>query len=118
MAAIAATATTHPQVETPDYPASIAGLATVQAVAVTPAVVLTADQPFDYLGIGDATTYWTQWLQAAAGSVPARQAHQGHALRPLHRRRESGRGRPADLRTAEADQGLLMAVSRAGRPAR
>ena len=25
---------------------------------------LTADQPFDYLGIGDAGKYWPQWLEA------------------------------------------------------
>ena len=30
-----------------------------------PVVVLSADKPFDYLNIGDATAYWPQWLDAA-----------------------------------------------------
>ena len=31
-----------------------------------PVVVLSADRPFDYLGIGDADAYWPNWLEAAS----------------------------------------------------
>ncbi len=56
----------HPGAETPDYPATLAALETMPPLPAMPAAVLTSDEPFDYLGIGDADTYWPQWLDAAA----------------------------------------------------
>ncbi|MGW4333863.1 hypothetical protein ACWEK5_13680 [Rhodococcus koreensis] len=56
----------HPGAETPDYPATLAALETMPPLPAMPATVLTSDEPFDYLGIGDADTYWPQWLDAAA----------------------------------------------------
>jgi pimeloyl-ACP methyl ester carboxylesterase len=56
----------HPGAETPDYPATLAALDSTPPPPAIPAVVLTSDVPFDYLGIGDADAYWPQWLDAAA----------------------------------------------------
>lgn len=66
MGAIAATARAHPDAEAPDYPSTIASLATTPALPPMPAAVLTSDKPFDYLGIGNPDTYWPQWLDAGA----------------------------------------------------
>ncbi|MCW2690215.1 MAG: Alpha/beta hydrolase [Mycobacterium sp.] len=52
--------------ETPDYPSSIAALDTMPPMPAMPVTVLSADKPFDYLGTGDANTYWPQRLNAAA----------------------------------------------------
>jgi pimeloyl-ACP methyl ester carboxylesterase len=64
IAAIAAAGKQHPKLEQPDYPASIAFLATVPAARRVPAVVLTSDEPIDFLGIGDAPKYHPHWVQA------------------------------------------------------
>ncbi|WP_217424034.1 alpha/beta fold hydrolase [Agromyces sp. Marseille-P2726] len=64
---IAAAGEQNPDGEAPDYPKSIAALdATAPLPATVPVVVLSADRPFDYLGIGDADAYWANWLDAAA----------------------------------------------------
>ena len=63
---IAAIGQKNPGAETPDYPASLEALAVAAPMPAVPAAVLTSDQPFDYLGIGDANAYWPQWLDAAA----------------------------------------------------
>lgn len=63
----AAAGAANPESESPDYPASIAALeATPPLPAGIPVVVLSADRPFDYLGIGDADAYWPNWLEAAS----------------------------------------------------
>ena len=62
---IAAAGETNPDAESPDYPASIAAIEAAAPLPEMPVVVLSADKPFDYLGIGDAATYWPQWLDAA-----------------------------------------------------
>ena len=63
---IAAAGAAKPESEAPDYPASIAALeSTPPLPADIPVVVLSADRPFDYLGIGDAEAYWPNWLDAA-----------------------------------------------------
>lgn len=56
----------HPGVESTNYPASIGQLAATPAIPAIPVSVLSADKPFDYLGIGNADTFWPQWLEAAA----------------------------------------------------
>ena len=56
----------HPELESPDYPSSIAALDATPPLPPMPAAVLSADQPFDFLGIGDADAYWPQWLEAHA----------------------------------------------------
>lgn len=66
MGFVAETGGQHPDLEAPDYPSSIAALETTPPLPAMPAAVLSADQPFDYLGIGDAETYWPQWLEAHA----------------------------------------------------
>src|SRR4029450_11023606 len=64
---IAAAGAANPASEAPDYPASIGALGrTPPRPAGIPVVVLSADRPFDYLGIGDADAYWPNWLDAAA----------------------------------------------------
>ena len=66
MADIAAAGTANPESEAPVYPTSIDALeATPPRPAGIPVVVLSADRPFDYLGIGDADAYWPNWLEAA-----------------------------------------------------
>ncbi|WP_394552447.1 alpha/beta fold hydrolase [Agromyces sp. MMS24-JH15] len=67
METIAAAGAANPDSEAPDYPASIAALeGTPPLPAGIPVVVLSADRPFDYLGIGDADAYWPNWLEAAS----------------------------------------------------
>jgi pimeloyl-ACP methyl ester carboxylesterase len=56
----------HPGAEQPDYPPSIAALRRTPSLPPMPVLVLTSDKPFDYLGIGDATKYWTPWRKAQA----------------------------------------------------
>ncbi|MEO6834876.1 MAG: alpha/beta hydrolase [Candidatus Tumulicola sp.] len=55
-----------PGAEQPDYPASIKAFRAAPTLSQMPAVVLTSDKPFDYLGIGNARKYWTSWLKAQA----------------------------------------------------
>ena len=56
----------NPREETIDYPASFLELEVTAPLPAMPVALLSADKPYDYLGIGDATTYWPQWLEAAA----------------------------------------------------
>ena len=64
---IAAAGQANPEREAPDYPASIAALEVAAPLpADIPVVVLSADRPFDYLGIGDPEEYWPNWLDAAS----------------------------------------------------
>jgi pimeloyl-ACP methyl ester carboxylesterase len=49
-----------PSSETPDHPASIEALNASPPLPPMPVSVLTSDKPWDYLGIGDAATYWPQ----------------------------------------------------------
>ena len=65
MASIDKVGRANPDAERPDYPASIAHLDALAVPSGFPVVVLSADRPFDYLGIGDANTYWANWLAAA-----------------------------------------------------
>ena len=62
----AETGAQHPELESPDYPSSIAALEDTPPLPAMPAAVLSADQPFDYLGIGDAEAYWSNWIDAHA----------------------------------------------------
>ena len=55
----------HPGFETTNHPASIGHLAAMPPMPTTPVSLLSADTPFDYLGIGNPDTYWPQWLDAA-----------------------------------------------------
>jgi pimeloyl-ACP methyl ester carboxylesterase len=86
MKAIPAFARKNPTVEQPDYPASIAFLATLPPPRRVPTVVLTSDRPIDFLGIGDAPRYHPQWVKAQAllaRSLAARQitnTHSGHFI--------------------------------------
>lgn len=64
MTDIAANAERNPGMETPDYPASLEALKTAAPMPATPAVVLTSDKPFDYLGRRNPDEYWPQWLDA------------------------------------------------------
>lgn len=64
MSDIAANVNRNPGAETPDYPASIQALRAMKPLPPIPAVVLSSDQPFDYLGRGDPHRYWPQWLDA------------------------------------------------------
>lgn len=86
MNAIAAAGKQHPTLEQPDYPASIAFLSTLQSPPRLPAVVLTSDQPIDFLGIGDAPKYHPHWVKAQnllAHSLHATQitnTHSGHFI--------------------------------------
>lgn len=41
-----------------------------------PVSILTSDKPFDYLGIGNADCYWTQWL--TAGTLKSAELHATH----------------------------------------
>ena len=66
MTDIAAAGQANPGKEAPDYPSSIAALEALPPLPSMPTAVLSADRPFDYLGIGDAEAYWQQWLDAAA----------------------------------------------------
>ncbi|MGR0220077.1 alpha/beta fold hydrolase [Agromyces sp. ZXT2-6] len=66
MRSVAETGAEHPELETPDYPSSLSVLETTPPLPPMPAAVLSADRPFDYLGIGDAEAYWPQWLEAHA----------------------------------------------------
>ncbi|MCV7299176.1 alpha/beta hydrolase [Mycobacterium barrassiae] len=56
----------NPGIESTNYPSSVGQLAATPPVPAIPVSVLSADKPFDYLGIGNADTYWPQWLDAAA----------------------------------------------------
>ncbi len=84
MQLIAETGLEHPDLETPDYPASIAALESTPPLPTIPAVVLSADTPFDYLGIGDAQAHWPEWIEAHAllaaslGATHVTQTHSGH----------------------------------------
>lgn len=84
MRLIAETGLEHPDLESPDYPASIAALESTPPLPAIPAVVMSADTPFDYLGIGDAQAYWPEWLEAHAqlaaslGAAHITQTHSGH----------------------------------------
>jgi pimeloyl-ACP methyl ester carboxylesterase len=64
MSDIAANGNRNPGAETPDYPASIKALTATPPITAIPTVVLTSDKPFDYLGRGDPSRYWPQWLDA------------------------------------------------------
>ncbi len=82
---IAAAGGQRPDGETPDYPASIAALeASAAPFPDIPVVVMSADQPFDYLGRGDARTYWPNWLDAATllsdslGATHITETNSGH----------------------------------------
>ena len=74
----------NPGTESPDYPASIAALEATPPLPSMPAVVFSADQPFDYLGIGDAQTYWPNWLEAhvllaaSLGATHITETNSGH----------------------------------------
>ena len=101
MADIAAAGAANPESEAPDYPASIAALeATPPLPAGIPVVVLSADRPFDYLGIGDADAYWPNWLEAgvAPRGVVRRPARHRDGERALRREREPRARRRSDLR--------------------
>lgn len=63
---IAAAHEANPDAESPDYPASITAVEAMAPLPEMPVGVLSADTPFDYLGIGDATTYWPDWLEAGS----------------------------------------------------
>ncbi|HET6671866.1 MAG TPA: alpha/beta hydrolase [Agromyces sp.] len=84
MQLIAETGFEHPDLESPDYPSSIAALEATSPLPAIPAVVMSADTPFDYLGIGDAQAYWPEWLEAHAqlaasiGATHITQTHSGH----------------------------------------
>jgi len=84
MQLIAGTGLEHPDLEAPDYPASIAALEATPALPAIPAVVMSADTPFDYLGIGDAQAHWPEWIEAHAllaaslGATHVTQTHSGH----------------------------------------
>ena len=64
MRAITEAGTKNPGAEQPDYPASIAFLATLPKANKVPSVVLTSDKPIDFLGIGDAPKYHPHWVKA------------------------------------------------------
>ncbi|MGA7417156.1 MAG: alpha/beta hydrolase [Acidimicrobiales bacterium] len=64
MHAIAASGSKNPTSEQPDYPASIAFFSTLPTVKKVPTVVLTSDNPIDFLGIGDAPKYHPHWVKA------------------------------------------------------
>jgi pimeloyl-ACP methyl ester carboxylesterase len=74
----------HPDPESPDYPSSIAALEGTPPLPSMPAVVFSADRPFDYLGTGDAETYWPNWLEAHAllaaslGATHITETNSGH----------------------------------------
>jgi pimeloyl-ACP methyl ester carboxylesterase len=90
MADIAKAGTANPGGEAPDYPDSIAALAATPPLPSMPVAVLTADRPFDYLGIGDATTYWPAWVEAQArlaeslGATHVTQTDSGHFIGNEH----------------------------------
>jgi pimeloyl-ACP methyl ester carboxylesterase len=64
VADIAASAERTPDAESPDYPESLASLRTTPPMPDIPIVVMSSDEPFDYLGRGDADAFWPQWLDA------------------------------------------------------
>lgn len=66
MQLIATSSQKNPDAESPDYPSGIAAIEGAPPLPSMPAVVFSADQPFDYLGIGDAEKYWPNWLEAHA----------------------------------------------------
>jgi pimeloyl-ACP methyl ester carboxylesterase len=84
MQLIAASGEKNADAETPDYPSSIAALEGTPPLPSMPAVVFSADQPFDYLGIGDAETYWPNWLEAhellaaSLGATLVTETNSGH----------------------------------------
>jgi pimeloyl-ACP methyl ester carboxylesterase len=90
MADIAAAGTANPGGEAPDYPASIATLAATPPLPSMPVAVLTADRPFDYLGIGDAAAFWPAWVEAQArlaaelGATHVTQTESGHFVGNEH----------------------------------
>jgi len=90
MADIAKAGEANPGGEAPDYPASIAALAATPPLPSMPVAVLTADRPFDYLGIGDATTYWPAWVEAqtrladSLGATHVTQTDSGHFIGNEH----------------------------------
>jgi pimeloyl-ACP methyl ester carboxylesterase len=65
--------------EVPDYPTSLASFAALGPMPDIPVVVLTADHPFDYLGVGDGDTHWSAWLDA--GAALAASLHATHVTR-------------------------------------
>ncbi|WP_319431110.1 alpha/beta hydrolase [Mycobacterium sp. RTGN5] len=74
----------HPGFETTDHPDSIRQLDSSPALPPIPVTVLSSDKPFDYLGIGDPTTYWPQWLDAGSllasylGATHVTETHSDH----------------------------------------
>jgi len=84
MQSVAAAGAQHPELESPDYPSSLAALEATPPLPPMPAAVLSADQPFDYLGIGEADAYWPDWLEAHAllaaslGATHVTQTDSGH----------------------------------------
>lgn len=83
---IAAAGEKNPDAEAPDYPSSIAAVEAAPLLPKMPAVVLSADRPFDYLGIGDAAIHWPQWVDAAAlladslGATHVTRTNSGHFI--------------------------------------
>lgn len=86
VADIAAAAQRSPDAESPDYPASLAELATAPPMPEISTVVLSSDEPFDYLGRGDANEFWPQWLDAgvrladALGAAHVTETASGHFI--------------------------------------
>jgi pimeloyl-ACP methyl ester carboxylesterase len=76
----------HPGFETTDHPDSIRQLDSSPPLPPMPVVVLSADKPFDYLGIGDATSFWPQWLEAGnllasyLGATHVTETHSDHFI--------------------------------------
>jgi pimeloyl-ACP methyl ester carboxylesterase len=62
--AIATSGSKNPEGEQPDYPASIAFLHNLPPAKNVPTVVLTSDEPIDFLGSGDAAKFQSQWVEA------------------------------------------------------
>ena len=81
---IAATGGQHPELESPDYPASIAALEATPPLRAVPGVVFSADQPFDFLGIDDTDAFWPQWLEThmllatSFGALQVTETNSGH----------------------------------------
>jgi pimeloyl-ACP methyl ester carboxylesterase len=86
MRTIASVGKQHPQAERPDYPASIAFLATLPKARPVPAVVLTSDEPIDFLGTGEAVKYHPDWVHAQTllaknlGGTQITDTHSGHFI--------------------------------------
>src|SRR5580704_1439944 len=86
MQAIRAFGNEHPGLEQPDYPDSISFLSTLPPSRRVPTVVLTSDEPIDFLGIGNAPSYHLQWVKAQAllaqslGGQQITNTHSGHLI--------------------------------------